>query len=324
MTLYYIRPTDSDLLPWTAEHTTIEDVYDKYAPHDCLYIQPVKVLIACPLGGKKQYSINTWLNWIANQTFPNYEVALCINGEALDELVEKMRQVSWRDIHGQEKKPVIMYQEDKVILTQSKRMVFARESIRQYAVKDKSFTHILWLDSDTIPLLRDAIPRLLSHGKSFVSGVYFYKGSAVPVMVDRDTGTNFTVDKLAALHTAKQLGNAVITGFGICLNDRAVFESCEFNFDRFGTEVGDDYGWCYQCENLHIPRFLDPVVVANHMGKPHHLLEDNVITADMPTDLNTLFPQKQVDNGKVQRATQRSDQGVDKTVQANVHDGRHQ
>ena len=35
-----------------------------------------KILISAPIGGHKQYSINDWFNWIARQTYPNYDICL--------------------------------------------------------------------------------------------------------------------------------------------------------------------------------------------------------------------------------------------------------
>lgn len=224
-----------------------------------------KILIAAPISGHKQYSMGDWLQYIADQSFANYDVCLCVNGKQQQQLVDMLKATSWTDVHNQEKKPIILWQEDKTNLTVSQRLVYARETIRRYFL-DNDYTHLLWLDTDTIPLVKDAIQQLLSHEKPYVSGLYHYKKSGVVVAVSQASGTNVTRDEILAAHEKQQLIPIVVSGFGCCLIERATVERAEFNFDKFGTEVGDDYGYCYQLDQQQIERLLDPLVVCKHLG----------------------------------------------------------
>ena len=52
-----------------------------------------KVLICAPIGGQKQYSINLWFEWIANQTYKNYEVIVVDNNstDKTKRIIEKFQ-----------------------------------------------------------------------------------------------------------------------------------------------------------------------------------------------------------------------------------------
>lgn len=227
----------------------------------------MKVLIAAPISGVKQYSLNRWLQWIADQSHKDYEFALCVNGHNQADLVSKLKQVEITDIHGQTKKPVILWNIAKqgVETNTIQNITHARESLRQYALKN-GFDKLFFLDSDTIPMLRDAIELLASHNKEAISGLYMYKNSSVPVAVSVKRQTNPTLEDLREAVDKKELVECVIFGLGCALIDKSVFERIPFDFKYFGKEVGEDYGYCFAMQERQIDRFLEPRLVCLHLG----------------------------------------------------------
>lgn len=229
----------------------------------------MRVLIAAPISGHKQYSINQWFDWIANQTHPDYDFALCVNGANQYKLISLLRQVEITDVHGQTKKPIILWNQVRAGVQTSRHhnIVHARESLRRYAVKH-GYDKMLWLDTDTIPMNLRAIEMLHNTGKEAISGVYFYKGTRVPVMVSKATGTNFTLKELEDAVNKKELLEAIMWGLGIALIDKTVFEKIPFEYSHFGKEVGDDYGYCYAMQEAGIERFVQPLLLCHHLGEP--------------------------------------------------------
>jgi hypothetical protein len=226
----------------------------------------MKVLISAPICGVKQYSINQWLQWIADQNYKNYDFALCVNGEGQEDLLNLLKQVEITDIHQQVKKPILLVNELKegvetsVILN----ITHARESLRQYALNN-GYDKIFFLDTDTIPLAKDTIQKLIDSKEPAISGLYFYKESSVPVAVSRKRATNPTLEDLREAVETGTFIDTVIFGLGCALIDRTVFEKIPFDFAYFGKEKGEDYGYCFAMEQLGINRYLDPKLVCLHL-----------------------------------------------------------
>lgn len=228
----------------------------------------MKVLIAAPISGHKQYSINRWFDWIANQRHKDYEFMLCVNGLNQNRLMSMLRQVEICDIHGQTKRPIIFWNRNKegVQTSRHHNIVHARETIRRYAV-DHGFDKLLFLDTDTIPANLNTIQMLADHNKEAISGLYMYKKTRVPIAVSIESGTNFTFKRLEEAVDNKELLPCAIWGLGCALIDRSAFTRARFEYEDFGHEVGDDYGYCYALDQLGIERWLDPILLCHHLGK---------------------------------------------------------
>jgi len=240
----------------------------------------MKVLIAAPISGHKQYSINEWFRWIANQHHKDYDFALCINGENQAKLVSMLKQVEVSDVHKQLKKPILLWNTNKkdVKTTFLHNIVHARETLRQYAIEN-NYDKILWLDTDTIPKNLKSIEILAASGKDAISGLYFYKKTRVPVAVSKASGTNFTIQEIETAINERKLLEAGLFGLGCALVDRSVFEKVPFEYSAFGKEVSDDYGFCYALDVLKIERFVNPAVFCYHLGE-----EQKNITFEIKTD----------------------------------------
>lgn len=226
----------------------------------------MKVLISAPICGVKQYSINQWLQFIADQSYKNYDFALCVNGDNQEQLINLLKEVEITDIHGQVKKPIIIQNVAKkgVETTVMSNITNARESLRRYALNN-GYDKIFFLDTDTIPLAKDTIKKLIDSGKPAISGLYFYKESSVPVMVSRKRKTNPTLEDLREAVEKGELIDTMIFGLGCALIDKSVFSEIPFDFAYFGDEKGEDYGYCYAMEKRKIKRYTDPKLICLHI-----------------------------------------------------------
>ena len=226
----------------------------------------MKILIAAPIGGKKQYSINVWFDWIAKQTFPA-EVCLCVNGADNKEVAAMIDQVeiSYPNGFKQRIKTLLLPDSDRMSVIQ--KITYSREMIRRYAVEN-NFDYIFFLDTDTIPYHKDAIQILLDHKKDIISGLYFYKNTKQPVIIDAETNTNISLQKCEDLALKRKICEVWGFGFGCLLISRRAFENNAFDYDLFGEERTDDFGYCHVLEQQGIKRFFDPFVICKHFNDP--------------------------------------------------------
>ena len=232
-----------------------------------------KVLISAPIGGHKQYSINTWFQWIANQDYKDFEICLCANGDVRKELLEKIKEVEIKTKHGEIKTVAGLELPKSDDLSIIQKITYSREMIRRYAVKE-GFDAIFWLDTDTIPANKDTIFRLLGHNLESISGLYFYKESKVPVAIDVDTHTNFNLDKLEQAVEAGVVLPTWGTGYG-CLLHTGKAMLTAFDYELFGEERTDDFGHCHALEQAGIFRWIDPIILCKHLGEKKNFTKIN-------------------------------------------------
>lgn len=224
-----------------------------------------KVLIAAPIGGQKQYSMMDFLEWISRQAYENYDICVCSNGEHARELFHKILDTEITDIH--KRRPLIqplMYLGEG--LTTIQKITYSREKIRRYAV-DNRYDYLFFMDTDTIPLEINTIQKLIDADKDVVSGIYFYKGTSQPVIIDKDTNTNISMTKLQEHFEKDELIEVVGFGFGCLMLSKKAFSSCEFNYDLFGEERSDDFGYCHVLNQNGFKLFVHPKIFCNHLAE---------------------------------------------------------
>ena len=228
-----------------------------------------KILIAAPIGGKKQYSINLWFDWIAEQIFPKnqFDVCICVNGVDGDALIEKIKEVNITYPDGSMKQIKGLQLPKSLNMSVIQKITYSREMIRRYAVK-QGYDYIFFLDTDTIPYSKDTIQRLLSQEKDVISGLYFYKNSKQPVVIDSITHTNIALDKCEKMVKDNEICEVWGFGFGCLLLSRRAFETNAFDYDLFGEERTDDFGYCHVLEQQGIRRWFDPLVICKHFNDP--------------------------------------------------------
>lgn len=254
------------------------------------------VLIAAPIGGKKQYSINLWLEWIANQDYPHYNICLCTNGEGKEELNEKIKQIEIIDKHGQQKRVISLSLPKSETLTTIQRITYSREMIRRYAL-EQGYHYIFFLDTDTIPANKDAIERLMIHRRPCISGLYFYKNSKVAVVIDLETGTNINIEKCKEAVEKGEIIEVWGFGFGCLLLSKEAFKY-PFDYNLFGEERTDDFGYCEVLDQNQIKRYLDPFVLCKHFS-------------DRPEALHKINDMILIRNGKNKDRAEDQNKGMD-------------
>ena len=227
-----------------------------------------KVLIAAPIAGAKQYSMGDWLEWIARQNYPidSFDVCLCANGESAKDLLKQINE-SEIEYPNYTKKIIGLELKNSNELTIIQKITYAREMIRRYAV-EKEFDYIFFLDTDTIPVQTNIIERLIAWNKEVVSGVYFYKGTRQPVIIDRWTHTNVTLDMLEHHVNKRELLEVWGFGFGCVLFHKVIFSVAKFDYDLFGEERTDDFGYVHIIEQLGVKRWLDSSILCQHLQNP--------------------------------------------------------
>jgi hypothetical protein len=216
-----------------------------------------KVIIACPIAGVKQYSINQWLDWISLQDHSNFEILFCVNGNQKLKLTKKLLQIELRHKKGKKIKKIniIGLNQDKDLTTIQK-LVYSREKIRLWT-KYSEAEYLLFLDSDTIPVRKDFIKDQIKQEKQAITGVYYYKNSKVPVLINPKTKTNFTIEELEKYAETNKLAKGQYVGTGCLMLHRKIFEKIGFNYEKFGERMSDDFGYCEILERNKIPVWIN-------------------------------------------------------------------
>jgi len=222
-----------------------------------------KVLIAAPCSGSKQYSLPLWLDWIATQTYEDFEICLCTNGKGSTELREKLETIKI-EYPDTTKEIMVLNLPFSNNLTTIQNITYSRERIRRYAVA-KDYDYIFFLDSDTVPSSRDAISKLMSYEKDCISGLYFYKNTKQPVVIDSLTNTNISLDKCQVLAESDSICEVWGFGFGCLLLSRKAFIDKAFDYELFGEERTDDFGYCHVLEQSGIKRYFCPLILCKHI-----------------------------------------------------------
>lgn len=223
-----------------------------------------KVLIAAPVAGQKQYSLGNWLEWIVNQEHNNYDVAVCTNGKGYKELAEMFRQIDLTHKDGTKKKIITLELEESEELSVIQKITYAREKLRRYAVKH-GYDYLFFLDTDTIPLFSDSIPLMIKKNVDVLSGLYYYKNSRVPVVIDQQTKTNVSDEKIKEYFLNDWIGEVWGFGFGCLLLTKEIFSQYAFDYDLMKETFSDDFGYCQLLENHDVQRFFYPKIMCRHL-----------------------------------------------------------
>lgn len=270
--VFYItkkEPNYHALQTYSFIDTTI--LYDGIYFTECSHhnLDTAKVLIAAPISKNKMYSFNKYLEWIKKQNYPNIEVALITNGEGKHELRTNVGTLlAINNIKG-----FVTYLSDDQEKTFKQKMHEAREELLKYA-KIKDYTHILWLDTDTIPPSSDAIRKLLRWNKPIVSGLYFYKESTSPLAIDLQGCRNIKLEPLRDAAEHNELIEVRAVGLGCCLVHFSVFD-VGFDYAKGLRNIdgelkeyyGEDFLWCDAQREKGRSIYLDSQILCKHYSE---------------------------------------------------------
>lgn len=231
-----------------------------------------KVLIAAPIGDGKEYSINEWLQWIADQPYKNYDVVLCVNGKTPENIEKKCSMLKECLINDRPitilKLPYDQYH------TTKHRLAYSREKIREYAING-GYDYLLWLDTDTIPFIMDAIQLLINQEKEVISGLYFYKGTKQSVIVDDSTLTNVSYERITKLVETGEVVKVWGFGFGIVLMARSVFDKFSFDYRYKYEDWSEDFIACELLEKNNVERWFYARIICKHYHSKDFTIGDS-------------------------------------------------
>lgn len=145
----------------------------------------------------------------------------------------------------------------------------ARDHICEYT--GEKFTHVLWLDDDSV-FNPDLLVYLARHGeKDVVSALYFGRTRHLPVVYVKDnTPDKYKHFPLVQVPSAMMEVDAV--GFGACLMRRDVFERMEEPYFAF-NQAGEDIYFCVHAKEQGIRIWCDGSYMLGHIGDPQIVTE---------------------------------------------------
>ena len=241
-----------------------------------------KILICAPIGDSKEYSINEWLQWIADQPYKNYDVAMCVNGKSEESINKKCDML--KEVLINDRPITILKIPYDQYHTTKHRLAYAREKLRVYALEN-GYDYLLWLDTDTIPLIMDAIQLLLDQHKDVISGLYFYKGTKQSVIIDEKTLTNIQFDRLKELVASGEAIKVWGFGFGILLMNRSALEKFSFDYKYRYEDWSEDFIACELLEKANVDRwFLARVICKHYHSKDFTIVGEGISSQQEPNN----------------------------------------
>jgi len=145
----------------------------------------------------------------------------------------------------------------------------SRCDIVKHAIENK-YDYILWVDSDTI-IPKNTLKRLMSHDKDIVSGVYSYKliggKNAVAkrfIPNEVDAYEDIPLDEIRAKDNIFEVDGI---GFGCVLTKMEIFNHIHDPWFVLTKNMGEDIDFCRKAQNAGYKIYLDPKVLAGHIGK---------------------------------------------------------
>lgn len=235
----------------------------------------MKVLIASPINPEYDYPLDFWLWWVYTQNnHKEFTALLAINGKVDDHYIEELAS----------KNPQLM-----IINTECEspnlleRITRSRQAIMSYA-KKWNYDKILFLDLDTIPIIKDLIPLLASHEQPFVTGWYTYKNRPSQLVAtvwhdkEKSISRGLTLPEIrvyAEKGHFKKLIPLASTGFGCSLIDKELFNTPLRYLLTDKIKQGEDIAFC---EDVLLTKGISPQL--DIVGVCKHLSAEEPIAGD--------------------------------------------
>lgn len=144
-----------------------------------------------------------------------------------------------------------------------------RNLVVKHAIENE-YDYILWIDSD-MAIPKDTLKRLLEAEKDIVSGVYTYKllggTNAVAkrfIPSEVDTYEDIPLTDIQAHEGLIEIDGV---GFGIVLTKVSIFDKIPDPWFVLTKNMGEDIDFCRKAQNAGFRIYLDPKVLAGHIGK---------------------------------------------------------
>lgn len=142
----------------------------------------------------------------------------------------------------------------------------SRNIASRYAV-DNNFDYIFWVDTDMI-LPEDALTKMFSHGKDFVSGVYSYKfiGNKNAVAKRLIDGVYEDIS-IKEIQESKGIVEVDGVGFGCVLMKVDMLKKIDFPWFIYTEGMGEDIFFCRKAQEKGYKIYLDTDVICGHIGQ---------------------------------------------------------
>ncbi len=181
-------------------------------------------------------------------------------------------------------------------------LIMMRNEVQRLTVEDpkRDYEGVVWVDDDIL-MPQDAIARLLSHQKHFVTGLYFKRGPAYEPLIgkfhEKQAG-----DWWVTFNSSMGINNGLVAlpggacGFGLCYTSAELLK--EFTptvtgglngpFTRlpFIPEPGDDFSFCWR-----VKQRLDKLEELERTSEPEAFpfLGDDIDMLTLHADTNLLL-----------------------------------
>ncbi len=236
------------------------------------------VLIATPLSGQKIYSWEEYSNSLLKiNNAENISIVIVIDDPA----------ASWKKIIEQWAKrnadrfktiALIYWNSDKEMAwNRVFKITVARQIIFNYAKTLNKFSHIWFVDSDTIHE-HDALERLLSHNKTHTAGAYNFKsvltGGAVLFNAEGEKHWPPTSLGEQQIKIDNNLDTIEVdwSGAGSLLLSKEIFLNSDFDWSKWIQRHGEDAYICLFAQNITGQKLLVDLRV-----KPKHIDESGKV-----------------------------------------------
>ncbi len=228
----------------------------------------MKVLVGCPTAEQYEYCIDEYLKRIREFVLKNFDMLLVDNSKD-DRYMQSLQQRGVQVIKAEHIKDV------------RERIVASRNILREQVLRN-GYDYFLSLEQDVIPP-KDVIPRLLSHNKKIVSGVYF---KLYDVLITNTGKRDGIVQKkgktlmpvlfrfadepgkmhICTLHevSGERLLKIRAAGLGCMLIHRSVLEKIHFRKEE-GIQGYDDVVFCDDAYNNGFEIYADTSVKCKHL-----------------------------------------------------------
>lgn len=152
----------------------------------------------------------------------------------------------------------------------------ARNAVAKYAL-ERQFTHVLFLDDDHI-LPGDLFTRLYSIGAPVAASLAFKRIAPYEPVLGTwgimEGGTPGVMIKPEWIRTGVRKVEAV--GFAAVLIQTSVFQTLQdkkLGWFKWG-ELGEDFGFCYACQEAGIDIYCDTDLIVDHIGEEQIVNEE--------------------------------------------------
>jgi hypothetical protein len=212
------------------------------------------VIVATPLAGHKLYS---WArlteSFLASESKRRLHIVFTID-DPNAEWRKSVEDWAQANVHNFKKITIIIWDHDAIMAwNRVFKITVGRQLIFNYA-RTTDASHLWFVDSDTIHK-GDALPKLLSHNRDCVSGLYHFKSvmGGGPVVFDGQGDRTMPPSCLGKQRVEVKPNSGLYevdwTGAGSLLVTKKIFSRYNFNWSKWIQRNGEDAWLCMMAQH---------------------------------------------------------------------------